>query len=472
MIDKIRKYIADNEIIAYGDSIVTGVSGGADSVCLLLVLAELRKEFGLRLMAVHINHGLRGAEADADEKYAVELCRSHDVECRVFKPDIHKLVQSTGMSEEEAGRKARYDIFNIVCNEEGYDKIAVAHHVNDNAETVLFNIFRGTGVRGACGMRPVNGNIIRPLLCITREHIEDFLRQRGIVWCTDRTNLEENYSRNKIRHKILKYAGENINLNAAQHTNDFACRLYEMYSYVQSVAEVKFKELLCEESAEDMTAEPKRIMLDMKKYLELDKVIADEVFALALRKLSASGKDIGAVHFDAVRAIARGASGKEIRLRGGLKVLNSGGKLIIYRHIINDIQSGEYMVCYLDAQSDVNMDSCIPGKKARLNIEVCAYNGEAFPKNPFEVWFDADRLEGELYMRTRQEGDMLIVNPDGRKKSIKSLFIDKKIPVCDRSSIYMLLCNDEILWIPGIRASEGRRINSNTKRVLKVHYIE
>ena len=208
---KVEQYIEQYQMIGRGDRIVTGVSGGADSVCLLFVLCELRKKLGFEVIVCHVNHQLRAEAAEQDEAYV-------------------KVIAKNGKkSLEEAGRIVRSNAFETVCRESGANKIATAHHKNDNAETVLLNLARGSGLQGMCGIRPVYGNRIRPLLCLTRKEIEEWLEEEQISYCTDETNEEDEYTRNRIRHKILPVMEQEINRQTVEHINRLSLQAEEIW---------------------------------------------------------------------------------------------------------------------------------------------------------------------------------------------------------------------------------------------------
>ena len=178
---QVKEYMKEYHMAEAGDGILAAVSGGADSVCLLLVLKELETELGIHVAAFHLNHGLRGEEADRDEKYVRELCAELEVPLKVVREDVRAFAAEERMSEEEAGRVLRYRYLNEAAEELGCNKIAAAHHKDDHAETVLMNLFRGTGLRGLGGIRPVRGNVIRPILHVTRQEIETYLYKKK-VW--------------------------------------------------------------------------------------------------------------------------------------------------------------------------------------------------------------------------------------------------------------------------------------------------
>ena len=199
MVEKVFKFIKENRIFDSGDSVILGVSGGADSICMLTVLCKLKHRLNLKLYVVHVNHGIRGGDALEDENFVKEFCEKENLSFFPYHINVPEIVKKTGMSEEEAGRRERYRIFYELANELKADKIAVAHNLNDNSETILFNMFRGTGIKGMTGIPVQRDKIVRPLLCVTRAEIEAYLDSLNISYCMDITNKSTEYTRNKIR---------------------------------------------------------------------------------------------------------------------------------------------------------------------------------------------------------------------------------------------------------------------------------
>ena len=239
--EKILFYMKRYHMIPENKNIVVGLSGGADSVCLLYVLVALRKKLGLQLCAVHVHHGLRGVEADADEAYVRDICRAWDVPLKAIRIEAAALAKQWGIGCEEAGRRARYEIFEECLQEMGgcHGAIAVAHHRDDCAETLLFHMFRGTGLDGMAGIRPVRKTewesmIIRPLLETGKTEIESFLQEKGISWRIDSTNTGEDYTRNRIRNRVLPYAEKEICSGAGAHLAKEAQLLAETADFVRS----------------------------------------------------------------------------------------------------------------------------------------------------------------------------------------------------------------------------------------------
>lgn len=198
-LEKVLSAAADHGMAEKGDAVVAALSGGADSVSLLYALKELSGELGITVSACHVNHHLRGEESDSDMRFCEKLCERLDIPIVVREVDV-KSLQQKHESLEECARRVRYDFFAEVSQGK---RLATAHTANDSAETVLLNLMRGTGLKGLCGIPPVRGNIIRPLIYCTRDEVEEYCRSRGLSWVTDRTNLSTDYTRNKIRHIIL-----------------------------------------------------------------------------------------------------------------------------------------------------------------------------------------------------------------------------------------------------------------------------
>ena len=257
--EKILFYMKRYHMIPENKNIVVGLSGGADSVCLLYVLAALRKKLGLQLCAVHVHHGLRGVEADADEAYVRDICRAWDVPLKAMRIDAAALAKQWGIGCEEAGRRARYEIFEECLQGMGGCRgaIAVAHHRDDCAETLLFHMFRGTGLDGMAGIRPVRKTeresmIIRPLLETGKIEIESFLQEKGISWRIDSTNTGEDYTRNRIRNRVLPYAEKEICSGAGAHLAKEAQLLAETADFVRSCTRQALER--CRVEADDLKA--------------------------------------------------------------------------------------------------------------------------------------------------------------------------------------------------------------------------
>lgn len=289
-----------------GDGIVIGLSGGADSVCLTYFLDSIREQYALKLYAVHVHHGIRGAEADQDEAFAEKCAERLGIPYESVKYDIPALAKQHGMSEEEAGRFYRYQYFREVVERRGCKWIAVAHHRDDQAETVLFHLLRGSGLRGMGGIRPVQNGIIRPLLAVSRQEIEQELRAEGIDWREDATNQECQYARNKLRNEVIPYLRREIQPEAVSHIAETALQLQEAWGYMSR--QVKL-------AAEQMAFRGQgKIRLKRSAFLELDPALQPYVLLNLIEELAGNRKDIGKVHIRALMDLIQGDTGRRISL--------------------------------------------------------------------------------------------------------------------------------------------------------------
>ena len=239
---KVLKYIKENDLLNFGDKVICAVSGGADSVCMLHILSELKEELSLKLYVAHLNHCLRGNDADRDEKFVESLSKCYGIPFYSKKVDVNALSQDLKLSCEEAGRKARYDFFNKLKTSLSADKIATAHNADDNVETVLMRLVRGTDLKGLSGIPAINDfNVIRPVLCLKRQEIEEYIKCKGIDFVTDYTNFENDYSRNKIRNIVIPTIKKEFNESFADVFLSEIRNFCEADEYIEKNVDLIFK---------------------------------------------------------------------------------------------------------------------------------------------------------------------------------------------------------------------------------------
>ena len=464
MLDKIIAYIEDNELIQKKDRIVVGVSGGADSVCLFSVLLELQKRYELELFVVHIHHGIRGEEADRDEQFVEKLTKRHQIPYYPFWKDIPYLAKEKGLTEEEAGRMVRYEAFYEVLKKVNANKIAVAHNQNDCAETVLFQLFRGSGLKGMCGIPPKRDEIIRPLLSVDRKSIEKYLIERGQEYCTDRTNFEDEYTRNKIRLSILPTAEEAINDKAVEHIAKTAQLLREVEAYLRRNVEKVEKEIVSEKNGQ--------YFMKLEGLLEQDIVIQKELIKLILIKTAGKAKDIEARHVEKVLLLAANQSGKRVNFPYQMVVRREYEYLVFGRESKEEKTKLEkrHIFCELIPNKTYKIEEA--GVEICLSLEKSEGKWQEIPQNTCVKWFDYDRIDKNICVRTRKNGDFFQVNAAGGTKKLKDYFIDKKIPREERDEKILLADGSHIIWIFGDRISEKYKITETTKNILKVKVTE
>lgn len=451
--EQVIAYIEKNQMIRAGDCVIAGVSGGADSLCLLFVLLELRRRLDFRIEVVHIEHGIRGSDSLDDAEFVRQLCEELDVSFHLCSYTIPERAAIWRISVEEAARKCRYEAFEEVSLRCGGTKIAVAHHKDDQAETILWNLVRGSGLRGLCGMRPVNGVIIRPLLDVTRSEIEAYLREKGIAWRTDSTNLETEYTRNKLRHQIIPLLKQELNSQAAAHIAAAGAKLYQAESYLQVVAAAKAAEL-GERKAE-------AVWIQRRELLREEVIIQEYILRFWMEQLGVGLKDIGAVHVEQMLKLAAGRSGRAIALPGDRSCRCTGAFLVL----------GKVDETLPDAECT---ELIIPGEmrfgKWRIITEILPCENQIIPEKKYTKWLDYDTIVDTVRLRTRQLGDYFYL-PGGRKK-LKNYFIDEKVLKEERGSILLLADGSHILWAVGYRISDRCKVTKDTKRVLKIQMEE
>ena len=306
MLEKIRRYVEKWHMIENGDKIIVGVSGGADSICLLFVLIQLQKEIPFELVCVHVNHGLRGIDADADEMYVKKMCEKHCVPCEIYREDVALIAKKRKQSLEEAGREVRREAFVKTLKRYGGTKIALAHHQNDNAETFLMNVARGAGLKGLGGIRPVNGNVIRPLLAVERGEVEKYLEEEGIAFCVDETNKSDAYMRNRIRNHILPYFEEQVNKRTVTHINETMERLREIEGFLEEQTEISWRQ--CTRTEETGT------VILQAEFQQIPHVIQSFVLKKVLWEVCRREKDIEAVHLQMLQELFEKQVGRRVDL--------------------------------------------------------------------------------------------------------------------------------------------------------------
>ena len=315
MLNKIKKTIEKYNLINEDDKILVGVSGGPDSMTLLIILHSL----GYNLCVAHINHGLR-ENAILDEEYVVNYCKNNGIPC--FVKHLQLKENLNGMTIEEAGRKARYDFFEETCLKEECTKIATAHKSNDNAETAIMNMIRGSGLSGLKGIEPIRGKVIRPLIEISRKDIEIFCKERNINPRHDESNDETEYTRNKVRLELIPYIEKNINSNVINNINRMSKIILEEERYISSIVDEAYKNIVVEENI------GKNLVCNLKNFNKLDIVIRKRLVLKLIIKVLGNAKDIEKVHVDdIIKLCENNVGGKFLTPNKYIKVSVLKGKL-------------------------------------------------------------------------------------------------------------------------------------------------
>lgn len=430
---KIKRTIEKFNMLSRVKSVAVGVSGGADSVCLLHYLSTIRQEYDIILKAVHVNHNIRGEQAQRDCDYVKELCKKLDVELSVFSVDVPALASEKGMSVEECGRSVRYECFNKL----GCDAVAVAHTLSDSIETMLFNFARGTSLRGVCGIPPKRDNIIRPLIECTRSEIESYCEENSLSFVTDSTNLLDDYARNKIRHHAVP-ALKQIN----PEIEKCALRFFESVSIDCDYIDESAGKLISDSRLSDCSykLEPWQSCHEAVRWQALGLLISPYL-----------QKPVENRHIELCCRAVKASKGK-VELTKDL-----------YLAVKSDIITIQF-------SSPFSNEWKIPVEIGEINspyasylIACCGVSELDEAEKAFAV--DADTVKGKLVLRSRLPGDKIKDAKRKNTKTLKKLFNEMKIPPEKRNETAVLSDDNGVLWAENICVNADNAFSKNTKRV-------
>lgn len=420
-----RKYkMLDNAAVVYA-----GFSGGADSTALLLALNALKGRYGYTLRAVHINHNIRGEESSRDQRFCEELCRKLGIDIDVRQVDAVGFSRDNRLSLEEGARKLRYDIFGSL---EGV--IALAHNLNDSAETVLFNLARGTGIKGLCGIPPVRGRIVRPLIECTRGEIEQYLADMGQGFVTDSTNLSDDYTRNKIRHNIIPLM-EDIH-------GGFCGNILRMTENLR--ADCEYLDMQAEKESDN----------DLRG---MHPALRRRVIMNILRKNMLEPSDMR------IRSLEEIAlSGGKINLSGDIFAIAENGRIYIKKLT-------KERIIFEDTPVKIGENDFLCDKKVIIgenNCENTLYDDIVHKKSTNDC-MDCDKIQGSVLLRNRRDGDSFVRANRDFTSSLKKL-MNEKYAAGERDFIPILADDSGIIWVEGFGVADRVKIDENTKRILTV----
>lgn len=461
MEDKVFHTVGKYGLIEKDDNIILGLSGGPDSMALLHILMWIKDKISFKLIIAHVNHGVRGDEALKDEIFVKGVAQELFLPYFSIKVDMIGLAQREGISPEEAGRKLRYGFFREIIKKEGRGKIAVAHNKKDQAETLIMRIMRGTGIDGLKGMDFQTDDIIRPILDIDRWEIENYIREKDIDTVLDKTNLETVYTRNRVRLELIPYIEENFNPNII----DTLFRLSENASldskFLQEYTEDRYNDII-------KKTDKNSIYLIEDRFRNQDIAIKRRIIRKAILELTSSLQGIEDVHIsNIIELFKRKETGKMINLP------NCVVAKVVYENLV--IEKLEYKEIQANSKKKSSYSLKIGNNiidEYGIDIELEEINKNLIDfknKSKNIRYFDYSKIVGSLSIRSRQNGDRF--NPFGMRgsKKLKDYFIDEKIPRDLRDQIPLLIDEKNILWVIGYRTSEISKLDTSTKKVLKVH---
>ncbi|MGL5695045.1 MAG: tRNA lysidine(34) synthetase TilS [Peptostreptococcaceae bacterium] len=455
--EKVLSTVKKHKLIKKGDKIVVGLSGGPDSVCLLHVLNRLKDEWDLEIYAAHLNHQIRGIEAQKDAFYISKLCEEMGITFFIKSINVPEYCEKNGVSIEEGARKLRYEMFYEIKNNIRANKIAIGHNLNDQAETILMRMMRGTGLQGLKGIEYIrDGVIIRPILDIDRIDIEQYCEEHNLNPRIDQTNLENIYTRNKIRLELLPYMKDNFNSNIIESIVRMGNSLRSDNDYIEREALFKFEEV--------SNIKGDNVELELNQYKDLHNSIKVRVLRNAIKYILGDTNFIDQKHIeDVIELEDESKIDKVINLPRGIFAYRKKNSIIL---TTKEIVIEEIEFCY-----NIPSNGFIKVREIGTVIEtkvmsVSKYNASKVDKSC--KWFDYNKVKGGIVVRNRRSGDKIKLS--GGSKKIKDLLIDIKVPKEDRSKIPVIADEQGILSVGDFRNSENYKIDLTTKEVLKVSF--
>lgn len=428
MTNRIKDTVNKFNMFSKGDSVLIALSGGADSVLLTHFLLKIKDEYDLKLTAAHLEHGIRGEESIADAEFCEAFCNANGIDFKILHINAPVLAKEYKMSVEEYSRKARYDFFgSFEC-----DKIATAHNLSDNIETMLFRIARGTSIKGLCAIPPVRGKIVRPLIEIGSDEIRSYLDDKHIAYRIDKTNSDDSYTRNFIRHQIIPRFKE-VN-------DDFENHVFHLISSVR--ADEEFLEKHIEKIYADICINNE---LDISRLIDLSESEVNRIIVKWLKNNGVCANDNIICGISSLRY-----RNSRFQISGNLFALSAVGRIRLA------------VISQKDENVSFNIDKSILSVKDFLNK--CEFNGKKF-----DFYCDCDKIVGNVTVRSRMQGDKISVAGRNCSKSLKKLFNELHIPAEKRYRVPVVADDAGVIGVAGYAVSERVCVNSSTKRIMIIN---
>lgn len=454
MRDKVIETVERNKMINKGDKIIVALSGGPDSLCLIHVLSTLVDKYEIKLYAAHVNHMLRGSESDEDEATCRKFCKKNNIEFFSKSIDINAMANENNISTEMAGRDARYKFFEELLKKIDADKVALAHNLNDQAETVLMRLMRGTGIEGLVGIKPLRDEIyIRPIINISRKEIEDYCEENMLPVRIDKTNYEPIYSRNKIRLELIPYIQQNFNSDIISTLNRMCELIKRDENYIQENV-IKVFQKYCD------IGEDKVIIYKDAFYLHPS--LISRVIRRALLEIKGDINNIQSIHIDNIIDLQKSNTGKFTIVPKEILVKNVYGNIEITRQKENFKEN-------INTSRELKFgDNNIEELGIRISIRPIENSKKLkFESNDNIKYFNSENIK-HISLRFRKNGDRF--SPLGMKgsKKLKDIFIDLKVPREERDFIPLLCFDEDISWIIGYKMSDKFKVHEGVKNIIEV----
>ncbi|MGL5440258.1 MAG: tRNA lysidine(34) synthetase TilS [Filifactoraceae bacterium] len=458
LIEKVEDTIKREGLLEEGDSVLVALSGGPDSVCLIRLLADLRERYSLKIYSFHLNHQIRGVDAHKDALYALKLSESMGIPCFTLSLDVPELSKSKKTTVEEEARNQRYIAMNKIADKLNIKKIAVAHNLDDQSETVVMRLIRGTGLNGLKGMEYKRDRIIRPLMDADKKSILKYCEENKINPCVDKTNLEDEYTRNKIRLKLIPFIEQEFGAKFKENIFKMANVLREDGNFIEGIAYDEYKKT-------SARIDESTIKLELEEEIApINIAILKRMIRNCIKDLVGNIEGIEGVHLlDIVNLIRNGKNTWRVNIPKGITVYKNNDSIIF---TTSDIKEE---VIYFDYEIELDGLTIIPEIKKVVEAKIMPKEKcVQLPTGLYTKAFDINKISGKLRIRNRIAGDKIRPVGLGGTKKIKDIFIDAKIPLDKREEMPLIVDDEKIIWVCGLKISEESKIGETTENVVRI----
>ncbi|MBN1457613.1 MAG: tRNA lysidine(34) synthetase TilS [Sedimentisphaerales bacterium] len=468
--NQILGFIGSEGLFDGAERVLAAVSGGADSAALLQTLIRLKQagQIEVELSVGNVNHNLRGAESDGDSEFVAELGEKLGIEVLQCGVETKTYAKENKVSIETAARELRIEALCKMARKAGAEKIVMAHHMDDNAETIIHRLVRGTGFRGLGGIWPRRRlaglvEVVRPLLCVSRKQIEEYCGANGFKWRTDKTNDEVVFTRNRIRHLVLPELQKDCKEDLSKILFELSSKAQKLYRMIEAEAQKAIDEIKIDDGVE-------KIVLNKQGLARLDRLVAVEVVRRVLVLVGSGERDLKQEHYERVLELTgSGESGKVIELPDGFAASVEYEKISFYRNAGKTAASAFDKVC-------LNVPGLTETGGYKIETRVFEAGGtdiERFKKEKEDIveWFDADKLHGKIAARSRKEGDRFFPLGGEGEKKVGKFLTAAKVEGDLRDKVFVIEDDEKIIWLAPVRASELTKVDSKTKRILEISLL-
>ncbi len=461
----IAAFASASRLFGSAERVLVAVSGGADSVALMFALVRLAEAqvITAKLLVGHVNHNLRDEASERDEQFVAEMAEGFGVRVMTRSVDVRTYAGENKLSIETAGRDLRAGALTDIANENGCKLIATAHHKNDNAETVVHRLLRGTGFRGLAGIWPKKDfpggvTFIRPLLCVSRERIIEYCKANGLGWRHDHTNDDVSYTRNKIRRLLLPELTAGCDGSLVEELASLSrnCRL--LYERLCAEAEKLWPVVV-------LAQEQGKVVLDKKVFCDQAEIVQAELFRRALVAIGSGERNLKEGHYRQVMELADGAGGRTVELPGGFLARGEYEKIIFTKSIARENLPAKSKTLEIGGKVRFG-DYLISGEV--LDAKGCDLGEFKAGKDEFVEWFDFDKLVGPLVVRQRQRGDRFWPIGGAGEKKVGKFLTAAKVGQEVRERLLIIADSEKIIWLGPLRAGEITKVTHQTQKILQL----